>query len=86
MAQRSGLLVRHIRVEDGSWVFPSREAFAEFCGATFVEWTGEVPEPERPAFIAEVLDRYRAGACPRSGEENVFKFQQMEVALTRPAG
>jgi SAM-dependent methyltransferase len=86
MAERSGLLVHHILVEDGSWDFQSGEAFAAFCGATFVEWTRKVPEPDRPAFIAEVLDHYRAAACPRPGEGNVFKFKQMEVALTRPAG
>ena len=85
MAERSGLLVDHILVENGSWDFQSREAFAAFCGATFVEWNRKVPEPDRPAFIADVLDHYSAAACHHPGEENVFKFQQMEVALTRPA-
>jgi SAM-dependent methyltransferase len=84
LAERSGLLVQDIRVEDGSWDFRSPDAFAAFCGATFVEWIRKVPEPDRPAFIADVLDHYRAAACPRPGEENLFKFQQMEVALTRP--
>jgi ubiquinone/menaquinone biosynthesis C-methylase UbiE len=85
MAERSGWLVDHILVENGSWDFQSGEAFAAFCGATFVEWNRKVPEADRPAFIADVLDHYRAAACHRPGEENVFKFQQMEVALTRPA-
>jgi SAM-dependent methyltransferase len=85
MAERSGLLVDHILVEDRSWDFLTREEFAAFCRATFVEWTRKVPEADRPAFIADVLDHYRAAACPPPGEENLFKFQQMEVALTRPA-
>jgi trans-aconitate 2-methyltransferase len=84
MAERSGLLVQHIRVEDGSWDFQAREAFAAFCGTTFVEWTRYLPEPDRPAFITDVLDHYRAAASLPPGKENVFKFQQMEVALTRP--
>jgi ubiquinone/menaquinone biosynthesis C-methylase UbiE len=86
MAERSGLRVDHIMVEDGSWDFRSPEAFAAFCGATFVEWNRKVPEPERPAFIADVLEQYRAGAGLPPGKENLFKFQQMEVALSRPAG
>jgi ubiquinone/menaquinone biosynthesis C-methylase UbiE len=85
MAERSGLVVDHIRVEDGSWDFKSREAFVAFCSATFVEWTRLLPEADRPAFIADVLDHFRASVCPRPGEENIFKFQQMEVALTKPA-
>ncbi len=86
MAERSGLLVRHVLVEDGSWDFQSPQAFIAFCAATFVEWTRKVPESDRPAFIIDVVDHYRAAACPRPGEENVFRFRQMEVALTRPAG
>jgi hypothetical protein len=86
MAVRSGLTVDHIRVEDGSWDFKSRAAFTAFCAATFVEWNRLLPEADRPAFIADVLDHYSAAACHRPGEENVFKFQQMEVALTKAAG
>jgi trans-aconitate 2-methyltransferase len=85
MAVRNGLAVDHIHVENGSWDFKSREAFAAFCAATFVEWTRLLPEADRPAFIADVLDHYRAAACHQPGEGNVFKFQQMEVALTKPA-
>lgn len=85
MAERSGLLVQHILVEDGSWDFQSPQAFIAFCAATFVEWTRKVPEPNRADFIVDVLDQYRAGACSGPGDENVFRFQQMEVALTRPA-
>jgi len=84
MAVGCGLIVDHIVVEDGSWDFRSRAAFAAFCAGTFVEWTRLVPEADRPAFIADVLDHYRAAACPRLGAENVFKFQQMEVALRKP--
>jgi trans-aconitate 2-methyltransferase len=84
MAERSGFTVDRIVIEDGAWDFGSREAFAAFCHATFVEWTRLLPEADRPAFIADVLDHYRAAACSAPGEANVFKFQQMEVALTKP--
>jgi trans-aconitate 2-methyltransferase len=81
MAERSGLVVEHIGVEDGRWDFRSREAFAAFCDATFVEWTRMLPKPDRAAFLADALDHYRAAACPGLGEEHTLKFQQMEVAL-----
>jgi ubiquinone/menaquinone biosynthesis C-methylase UbiE len=83
-ADRSGLGVERILVENGSWDFKSRAAFAAFCQGTFVEWTQRLPEADRPVFITEVLDHYRAAACPAAGEENLFKFQQMEVALVKP--
>ncbi len=81
MAERAGFIVDHIQVEEHSWEFPSRAAFAAFCDATFAEWTRMVHEPDRAAFIEDVLDHYRAAACPGAGEENVLKFVQMEAAL-----
>lgn len=84
MAEQSGLIVAHIGIEDGRWDFRSRGAFAAFCDATFVEWTRLVPEQDRAVFVADVLDHYRAAACPRPEEANVLKFQQMEVALAKP--
>jgi hypothetical protein len=46
-------------------------------------WTGHLPENEVPTFIADVLDRYQMVAASRSGEENTFKFYQIDVALAR---
>lgn len=86
MAESNGLVVERILVEDGSWDFKSSAAFTAFCSATFVAWNAMVPDTERPNFIADVLDHYRAAACPGPDEKNVFKFQQMEVALRKPAG
>jgi trans-aconitate 2-methyltransferase len=40
-----------------------------------------LPEAERPEFINDVLDRYRAVAADGSGEENTFKFYQMDISL-----
>jgi trans-aconitate 2-methyltransferase len=46
---------------------------------TFVEWTRKLPEAERPAFINDVLDRYRLVA----GDDHTFKFYQMDIRLAR---
>jgi len=40
-----------------------------------------LPEAKRPEFINDVLDRYRAVAADGSGEENTFKFYQMDISL-----
>jgi trans-aconitate methyltransferase len=83
LAVAAGLTVAGIRVESGAWDFKSRAAFVDFCRGTFVEWTRLLPEGDRLAFITEVLDRYQAVVAARAGEEHVFKFLQMEVALRR---
>lgn len=80
-AERNGLRVRRQRVEAKAWDFGSRSAFAAFGAVTFVEWTRCLPEQERPAFIGDVLGRHRTVAADRTGEENRFKFYQMDVAL-----
>jgi hypothetical protein len=68
-------------VEKRSWDFRTSEAFVEFCRATFVEWLRRLAESDQAAFIADVLSRYRVGVPPEKANE--FRFQQMEVALTR---
>jgi trans-aconitate 2-methyltransferase len=82
-AGRNGLRVRHVHTESKEWDFQSRSAFVAFGSVTFTEWTRFLPEPERATFISDVLDRYRPVAMDKPGEENVFKFYQMDVALSR---
>ena len=77
-AKRNHFLVGDIRTEDRVWDFGSRDAFVAFGMVTFVEWTKRLPDEEKPAFVTDVLDRYRVVA----GEEGVFKFYQMDVTLT----
>lgn len=84
MAEKCGLEVDRIEVDIGKWDFKTREGLLAFCAGTFVAWTRQVPKEERPEFLADVVDHYRASSCPRPEEANVFKFCQMEVALTRP--
>jgi trans-aconitate 2-methyltransferase len=80
-AERNGFLVRRLHTQDKAWDFGSRSAFVAFGAVTFVEWTQHLPEEERLDFVADVLDRYRAVAAEHPGEENTFKFYQMDITL-----
>jgi trans-aconitate 2-methyltransferase len=82
LAERNGLHVLRIHTEAKTWDFKSRAAFVAFGSVTFVEWTQFIPEAERLAFVNEVLDHYRNVAADQSGEENTFKFYQMDVTLS----
>jgi trans-aconitate methyltransferase len=81
LAERSGFRVLRMELEDRAWDFQTREAFAAFARATFVEWTRHLPEGDWPAFIAEVLDRYRTVAAGSPQEANTFRFYQLEAVL-----
>jgi trans-aconitate 2-methyltransferase len=83
LAEENGLRVRQMTTKSNAWDFRSREAFFAFGSVTFVEWTRRLPESERPAFITDVLDRYRPIATDQPGQENVFKFYQMDIRLAR---
>jgi trans-aconitate 2-methyltransferase len=82
LAGRCGFRVRRIHAQDKSSDFKSRSAFLAFGSVTFVDWTKFLPEAERLAFVADVLDRYQVVATERTGEENTFKFYQMDVTLS----
>jgi trans-aconitate 2-methyltransferase len=81
LAKQNGFAVRRIRVEAKAWDFQSRAAFLAFGGVTFVEWTQHLPEADRRVFATDVLDRYQNVACDAPGEENVFRFYQMDITL-----
>ena len=85
LAEQNGLRVCQLHTEDKAWDFKSRGAFEAFGSVTFVEWTKVLPERERPAFVTDVLDRYRLVAADEPGEENMFKFYQMDIRLLRGA-
>lgn len=82
LAGENGFAVASIGVTDKAWDFKTRQAFTAFCRVTLVEWARLLPEREQPAFIEEVLDRYRLAAAGNAQEANTFKFYQMEVLLT----
>jgi trans-aconitate 2-methyltransferase len=81
LAEKCGFQVVRINVLDKAWDFKTREGFAGFSRATFVAWTQRLPQSEWEAFIADVLERYRAVATDNAAEDNTFKFYQMEVTL-----
>lgn len=83
LAEQTGCRVRSLHTSDKAWDFHSRAAFEAFGSVTFVEWTQHLPEEEKAGFITEVLDRYRNVAAEKPGEENTFKFYQMDVTLAR---
>lgn len=85
LAEQNGLHVRRIHTEAKVWDYQSRAAFFAVGSVTCVEWTRRLPEAERPAFINDVLDRYQSVACDRPGEDNVFRFYQMDITLARAA-
>lgn len=83
LAEQNGLEVRRLHRSDKAWDFGSPEAFLAFGSVTFIAWTQFLPESERPAFVADVLKRYRGVAAIQPGEENTFKFYQMDITLAR---
>ncbi len=85
LARQNGFNMLRVERQDRAWDFKTREAFFAFARATFVEWLRCLPESDWPAFINEVLDRYRSVAADNSQEANTFKFYQLEVVLEKRA-
>jgi trans-aconitate 2-methyltransferase len=81
LAERNGFEVCRTHSEAKAWDFQSRAAFLAFGSVTFVEWTQHLPEAERLAFVTDVLDRYQQVAADKPGEENFFRFYQMDITL-----
>jgi trans-aconitate 2-methyltransferase len=82
LAERNGFQVLRTQTEAKKWDFQTRSAFLTFGSVTFVEWTQHLPEAERLAFASDVLDRYRLVAGDAPGEENFFRFYQMDITLS----
>ena len=82
LAEKNGFHIDRVHTEAKAWDFESRAAFVAFGSVTFVEWTQFLPEPERLTFVNDVLDRYTSVAADRPGEENTFKFYQMDITLS----
>ena len=56
---------------------------AAWSRAGSIAWLSRLPEKDWPAFLNEALDRYYAVAG-NAPNEHVFKFYQMQAALSRP--
>jgi trans-aconitate 2-methyltransferase len=82
LAEQQGFRVLGTHSEDKTWDFRSRCAFLAFGSVTFIAWTQHLPEGKRLDFVSDVLDRYQRVACDSPGEENLFRFYQMDVTLS----
>jgi trans-aconitate 2-methyltransferase len=81
LAQKNGFRVERVKTESKTWDFRTRAEFSAFSYVTMIEWTKRLPESLRSPFINDVLDKYRAVAVEKQGEENTFKFYQMTIVL-----
>jgi trans-aconitate 2-methyltransferase len=82
LAEQHGFQVLSTHTAAKAWDFQTRAAFLAFGSVTFVEWTQHLPQAERLEFVKDVLDRYQPVACDSPGEENLFRFYQMDIALS----
>jgi trans-aconitate 2-methyltransferase len=81
LAEQQDFRVISIRTSDKAWDFGSRDAFLARMKVTMIEWTQHLPESDRVAFITDALDRYQHVAAQAPGEENYFRFYQMDIVL-----
>jgi len=77
LAAASSLRVLETCVEDVTWDFGSRAAFARWCQVGFVSWTSRLPDGLATVFLDEVLDAYERVVGP----SGTFLFLQMQARL-----
>mgnify|MGYP001159308534 FL=1 len=76
-ANRAGLQVDELTVRDREWDFGSREQFEAWCVVGSTAWTDRLPEPDRAAFVDELVSTYQVTA----GRPGLFRFMQMRAEL-----
>ncbi len=81
LAEQQGFRVLSISTSDKAWDFGSRDAFLARMKVTMIEWVQRLPEADRVPFINDALDRYQKVAAQAPGEENYFRFYQMDITL-----
>jgi trans-aconitate 2-methyltransferase len=81
LASANGLRVERLERELKTWHFRNRQAFADWAAVGCVGWTKNIPEPERPAFIEDVLDRYGRLDEVAGEDVRVFRFYQLAAFL-----
>lgn len=85
LAASAGLTVTDLSVQDATWDFGSRDAFAAWCTAGSGAWTARLSPADRPRFVDDWVRAYEDVA----GRPGLFRFMQMRAALTpsaHPAG
>jgi trans-aconitate methyltransferase len=81
LASASGLHVERLERELKTWDFGSRQAFADWAAVGCVSWTNNIPKPEQPAFIDDVLDRYGRLDDAAGEGVHIFRFYQLAAFL-----
>lgn len=86
VAESNGWRAVRVRTRDETWDFRTRAAFFTFASVGLVAWTRRLPEAERPAFLDDVLDSYRALTGDPAGAETIFRFYQTDFTLVPADG
>jgi trans-aconitate 2-methyltransferase len=82
LAQREGLRVVGMRMQERCWDFKSDEAFFGFCTAGFGAWTRRLTPSEAGTYVCEVIRSYRLALAAPPEETNLFRFYQLDITLT----
>ncbi|CAM3025176.1 class I SAM-dependent methyltransferase [Prescottella defluvii] len=77
LAADAGLRVTALMVDDVTWDFGSREAFAQWCAAGADAWTHRLDPDDRPRFVDDWVRAYE----DVSGRPGLFRFMQMRTEL-----
>jgi trans-aconitate 2-methyltransferase len=73
-----GFAVDRLVVDDLEWDFGTRAAFADWCTAGLVAWTGRLASDDRADFVDDVISAY----AEVSGSDTRFRFLQCRIRLT----
>ncbi len=78
IAAAAGLAVRTLDVQDLTWDFESRDAFAQWVAVGSTDWTGHLPPGDADAWVADEIAAYE----PIAGAPGRFRFMQLRAELT----
>ena len=81
LAEQQGFRVLSIRTSDKAWDFGSRDAFLSRMKVTMIEWMQHLPEDGPRRLYQRRARSLRKSSRPAPGEENYFRFYQMDIVL-----
>lgn len=73
-----GFAVDRLVVDNLEWDFGTRAAFADWCTAGLVAWTGRLASDDRADFVDDVISAY----AEVSGSDSRFRFLQCRIRLS----
>ena len=77
-----GFAVDRLVVDDLEWDFGTRAAFADWCTAGLVAWTGRLASDDRADFVDDVISAY----AEVSGSDTRFRFLETRRHFTLRCG